>query len=364
MKILTESYGESPYFKAYITNLGKYNEGDLIGEWVEFPIDEDEFNEVLKRIGISDQPDADGQIYEEWFVTDYECDLDAFNWQDLGEYPSYDDLQEFGELLESIDDVEAVNNAYEVTGDLQEAIDGLDSGRIMYYPGIDSLTDMAYELIDQMGGVEELGKDTQENYFDYEALGRDTRINGGYTEDIPDASAGRYFCGDDDADYTEIGEAWLTKIQDDVDPDEISWHSAIDPVLASDPEVVEWAAEYYEGSDMPSDPSEIAEEFLENVVDGDWKRVSEVCADYADLEEIGRMLDKETYYISDAEVSAGYYWCGDDDASDEEIGEAMVDELGFGGVSNKEYYFDYEAYGRDLGYGGFSITHDGCIEYT
>ena len=259
MKILTESYGDAPYFKAYITNLGKYNEGDLIGEWVEFPIDEDDFEEVLKRIGISDQPDANGQIYEEWFVTDYECDLDAFNWQDLGEYPSYNDLQEFGELLESIDDVEAVNNAYEVTGDLQQAIDGLDNGDIQYYPGINSLTDMAYELVEQMGGVEELGKDTQENYFDYESLGRDIRLSqNAYETDEEDENG--------------------------------------DPIY----------------------------------------------------------------------VNAAAYWTGDENASDEEIGEYYVDALG--GIDqladdDLENHFDYEAYGRDLGYEGFTITSDGCIEY-
>ena len=38
-KELNESV-ESYYFKAFITNLGKYNEGELVGEWVEFPIDE------------------------------------------------------------------------------------------------------------------------------------------------------------------------------------------------------------------------------------------------------------------------------------------------------------------------------------
>lgn len=32
--------------KIYLTNLGKYNEGYLIGEWVTLPIDDDELEEV------------------------------------------------------------------------------------------------------------------------------------------------------------------------------------------------------------------------------------------------------------------------------------------------------------------------------
>ena len=365
MKILTEAYGDKPEFKAYITNLGKYNEGDLVGEWVQFPIDEDDFNEILKKIGISDEPDADGNYYEEWFVTDYDCDLNGFDWQELGEYPSYDALQEFGELVDGIDDVEAVNNAYEVTGDLKEALDGLDDGDIVFYPGIFSLTEMAEYFIDEIGGVEELDQDTRETYFDYEALGRDERINGGYTTDIPDASAGLYFCDDIDADYTEIGEAWAQKVKmNDEDPDDVDWRTWVDlESLANDVEVKEWAAEYYEGTDMPSDQEELANEYLDEEVEGNSVRIGEVCEDHADLEEIGRELDENTYYVSDADVTAGYFWCGDDNASDEEIGEEIVSQLGFDGIANPEYYFDYEAYGRDLGYDGFTITKDGCIEY-
>ena len=32
---------------------------------------EDEFEEILYKIGISDEPDDDGYTYDEWFVTDY-----------------------------------------------------------------------------------------------------------------------------------------------------------------------------------------------------------------------------------------------------------------------------------------------------
>lgn len=236
---------EKPEFKAFITNLGKYNEGELVGEWVEFPIDSDEFNEVLQRIGIDDS-------YEEWFVTDYDCNLNAFDWQQLGEYPGYEKLQEFGELLESIDDVEAVDNVMEVTGDLQEAIEGLDSGDIIYYSGIYSLGDMAEILIDETGGLESFSEDILESYFDYAKLGRDLSF--------------------DDYETDEEDE------------------------------------------------------------------------------------DGNTIY-----VNAGQYFCGDEEASDEEIGEAFVSDVGMDGVANPEYYFDYDAFGRDLGYDGYTITKDGCV---
>ena len=51
-------------FAAFITNLGKYNEGELEGELVKFPTTAEELKEVFKQIGIG-QKDDFGQPYEE-----------------------------------------------------------------------------------------------------------------------------------------------------------------------------------------------------------------------------------------------------------------------------------------------------------
>lgn len=41
--------------------------------------------------------------------------------------------------------------------------------------------ELAYHLVDSLGGVEELDKQTLETYFDYEAFGRDLILSGDYT---------------------------------------------------------------------------------------------------------------------------------------------------------------------------------------
>ena len=51
-------------FEAYITNLGKYNEGELVGETLKFPTTTEEVQGLLKRIGV------DGVRYRTVF-----CDL-------------------------------------------------------------------------------------------------------------------------------------------------------------------------------------------------------------------------------------------------------------------------------------------------
>lgn len=243
---LQESFGddEELYFKAFITNLGKYNEGELVGEYVEFPIDEDDFEEKLKEIGIG-STDEFGQPYEEWFVTDYETNTGI----SLGEYVSYDELNKIGEMVENINDqhlAETFQNAIEALGDydIESIAEGVIDGDIIFYDGITTDSDLGYELIEEVYG-NDIPKDLIESYFDFEALGRDLRL------------------------------------------------------------------EYY-----------------------------------AEDEE-----DPET---------AGEYWCGDENASDSDIGWAYYDAVG-GEVSNPENYFDYEAYGRDCSFDGFTFTKDGCI---
>ena len=77
----------------YITNLGKYNEGYLMGEWVKLPVPADKLDEVLERIGI------DGE-YEEYFITDYEASFANLN---LSEYTSIEALNEFAERLDEME---------------------------------------------------------------------------------------------------------------------------------------------------------------------------------------------------------------------------------------------------------------------
>lgn len=57
-------YDKDYPFAAFITNLGKYNEGELVGEWVKFPTSAEEIWAVFDRIGIG-QKDDFGYTYEE-----------------------------------------------------------------------------------------------------------------------------------------------------------------------------------------------------------------------------------------------------------------------------------------------------------
>ena len=153
--------------KIFVTNLGKYNEGELIGEWVSLPIDESELEEVLERIGINEE-------YEEYFITDYETEFDGL---DIDEYSNIEELNELAAQLENFDeyDLEKIGAIVEGCGiALQDAIDNIDD--YTYYSG-KTLEDVAYEIVEECYELPEIAQ----RYFDYEAFARDLGYDG-YTE--------------------------------------------------------------------------------------------------------------------------------------------------------------------------------------
>ena len=118
-------YDKDYPFAAFITNLGKYNEGELVGEWVKFPTTAEELKEVFKRIGIG-QKDDFGNPYEEWFITDYDCYVDGL-YDKLGEYENLDELNYLASKLDEMDqsDYAKFQAAMEIgdyTSSLQEII--------------------------------------------------------------------------------------------------------------------------------------------------------------------------------------------------------------------------------------------------
>ena len=173
-------------FAAFITNLGKYNEGELVGEWVKFPTTAEELKEVFKRIGIG-QKDDFGQPYEEWFITDYDCYVDGL-YSKLGEYENLDELNYLASKLDEMDqsDYAKFQAAMEIgdyTSTLQEIInltENLDCYDI--YPDIHDYDDLGRYYIEELE-VSKVPAHLQ-NYIDYEAYGRDVALeeNGTFTD--------------------------------------------------------------------------------------------------------------------------------------------------------------------------------------
>lgn len=160
----------------YLTNLGKYNEGWLIGEWLELPATKEEIAAVLVRIGISDKPDKDGNIYEEYFITDYETDIEGLQ---VDEYESLDRLNQLAEIIDGNEEaVEVlVNSGY----DFNQIADNLDKVMYVCTPSGSETDEYAvgYHCAEESGILSAIPEDLRA-YFDCEAYGRDIMLNGSF----------------------------------------------------------------------------------------------------------------------------------------------------------------------------------------
>ena len=155
----------------FLTNLGKYNDGYLIGEWVKLPVPKDKLEDVLCRIGINHQG------YEEYFISDYES---LFSNLHINEYASIAELNELAERIEGLadHDYDKLGAVLECEGstsiaDIIELIDSLDS--------FDLLTDVEDdealgEYYAECGCIFAGIPDHIQRYFDFESYGRDIRL--------------------------------------------------------------------------------------------------------------------------------------------------------------------------------------------
>ena len=160
-------------FEAYITNLGKYNEGDLVGETLKFPTTTEEVQALLKRIGV------DGVRYGEFFITGFDSDvLGLYDY--LTEYENLDELNHLACLLSELDQsdlekFEAVIDCGSHTSSVADLINltqNLDCYE--FYPDIENEEDLGRYFSEDLPIPDEL-----KDYFDYEAYGRDVSINEG-----------------------------------------------------------------------------------------------------------------------------------------------------------------------------------------
>ena len=160
-------------FEPYITNLGKYNEGELVGETLKFPTSPQEVQALLKHIGV------DGIRYEEFFITSFDGDvLGLYDY--LGEYENLDELNHLACLLSELDQgelekFEAVLHTGAHTSSVADIINltqNLDC--FEFYPDIENEEDLGHYWAEDLPIPEEL-----KDYFDYKAYGRDISINEG-----------------------------------------------------------------------------------------------------------------------------------------------------------------------------------------
>ena len=185
---MSDDYDREGIFEAFITNLRKYNEGTLIGEWVKFPATPKEIQKAFEKIGIGTN-DEFGNVYEEWFITDYNCNLDGLAKNiNFGEYENLDELNYLASKIGKFDSYElekfqAVLEVSDYTGSVKDIINltgNLDKYDI--YPDVKNCEDLGIYYVDELEPVKV--PDELRYYIDYESYGRDIALdeNGQFTE--------------------------------------------------------------------------------------------------------------------------------------------------------------------------------------
>lgn len=160
----------------WIGNLGKYNEGELKGGWLELPKSKDEINEFLQNVvGLNKE-------YEEYMINDYETDLPY----KVGEYENLDSLNLLAKVSEKIEDMDVILGYQESEGDLDivELMNLImqEEDISFYNYTEDSITlsnerKYGYTVAESMGLLDTLQENNIEMYFDFEEFGKDCAMN-------------------------------------------------------------------------------------------------------------------------------------------------------------------------------------------
>lgn len=174
----------------YVANLGKYNEGELVGKWVTLPTD---LNELFVEIGLG-QYDENGKYvhgvveydergnsyhYEEYAIHDYEAPFS------ISEYSNLFALNEMAEQLDNLssheqEEVEMLLQTGEFN--INEAIEALENGNYTIFTDCQTMEDVAYSWIhDHIGSIKDAVKNP-EYYVNEAAIKRDLEIDGYFNE--------------------------------------------------------------------------------------------------------------------------------------------------------------------------------------
>lgn len=150
----------------WIGNLGMYNEGYLIGGWLELPVSEDELDEFLKdTVKIN-------EYYDEYSLFSYESDLPieletcSFNIYILNKC-----IKKIEQLTDY--EYEALC-AYLSSGfstDLEDDIEFIKNRDYIFVPNIEDCSDYAYDVLVEYSGFDDFR--WLVNYIDLEELGKD-----------------------------------------------------------------------------------------------------------------------------------------------------------------------------------------------
>ena len=148
--------------RIYIADLAAYNEGRLVGKWIEADSAVNEAEDFLAEI--APHEDIAIHAHEGFGLT-------------VGEYESMQDIEDFAEVYDKVQDGDAFAAWLDYQGyGLSEAKDRKEEFEDAYQGQHDSEEDYAEQLLDDTGELNSIPEHLR-YYFDYDAYARDQLIS-------------------------------------------------------------------------------------------------------------------------------------------------------------------------------------------
>lgn len=323
-KVLKESVDE---IKVYMNTWANYNENGA----------------DLSRYGIKNMRDGwlsidEAREFAEKYKEDepFINDLDNVPFDtEINEYSYVEDALDLLERLNDLDEreIEEIQAIQEATGyPLDQVLDIFEDKSYIYIPGVTSYEELAQEYIDNIGGITEISN--PETYIDTQQLRRDLELE--FDDSDLRYEAEKYV--EKQHQYTEIAEEdipnWLEyDLVEDIGLDEETDEDEISNVVF----------------DLIEEEFDVAPEDFDIQINGNTVTVTNI------------QFAEEDKYNRDDEIQE-YIDNHRDDWIDNEVDE-YINLAENGELSNDfiESYFDYEAYGKDLEYSGYTLTENGAI---
>lgn len=139
----------------WIGNLGAYNRGALVGEWISLPIDPEELSKRIKKIL--------GPYDEEYFIADYEADFK------IEEYSNPHRINEIAEEIQMVNKDALYMILEYFYSDIEEAIEIATRGNYMILHDIGSMRELAEVLVEEYDYIGQV-PDRLRSYLDWEAI--------------------------------------------------------------------------------------------------------------------------------------------------------------------------------------------------
>lgn len=220
--------------EVWIGNLGKYNEGELVGGWLDLPKSNEEIEKFLRDVvGLNDE-------YEEYMINDYSTDLPL----KVGEYDNIKNLNLIATIAENVTNMKAIEAYVESQGEmtLDELANLMEQeDDIAYYSFeneneyMSSEEKMGYEMAEVTGIMETLRKMGIEDYFDFESYGRSWE----YNSDITILDNGYIDFGNCSVELNKYSLEELAEMNGLVEIEEVEKLKIVFKAVGEDPKIME-----------------------------------------------------------------------------------------------------------------------------